>query len=628
MDIKSKDRDTLKSYFRKNLVPTQGNFADLIDGLLNQKDDGIVKLPGDPLSIEAQGEPAGPQKLINFYHNLAEPNPAWTLQLNPRSDPDKPATAKPGFSIGDGQGTSRLFIEQATGNLGIGTLSPTGRLDVAGLVRIGLDEGGTGDRSICFVRDTDDEINAGKIVYKGWSGDSMDIVGAGPSGARKTRFFDNVEISAALQVNGALNPSVGNGDSNGIVFPKSSADPNDAAWLRFYPKTKDNSVLEIGISNDPDDHIALMPSGNVGIGLSNPKARLQIQGNAAAAVSLMVDTGGGAGKSLWLEHRGSNFIVRPLSDGSTSSVVENTASGGLLINPAAGNVGVGTTDPKAKLDVTGTANINNGNGYAVKNKFMANGSLTLGGADQNYGGGNGWNANTAALLLETKNNTEIAVHDAGTRVASLMYYEGGTVNRLTLGREMGSGFGWGIISEVAIPGLLRVSSSKTQPTKDSQGVPAATSGIRFQDNPGGGGFDAAWIQYYARIGESCTLEIGIANDADDWIDFVASGGVKVKGAVVLSSDENAKKDIEALNYGLAEVMKLRPVAFNWKAQANRHKTLGLIAQDVQAVIGEVVYSQDGGEMGISYMNLIPVLINAIKELEEKLGRLEAQAVTG
>ncbi len=39
-------------------------------------------------------------------------------------------------------------------------------------------------------------------------------------------------------------------------------------------------------------------------------------------------------------------------------------------------------------------------------------------------------------VLECLNNTELAVHDAGKRVASLMYYQGDNTNKLTIGRNM------------------------------------------------------------------------------------------------------------------------------------------------------------------------------------------------
>src|SRR5690349_11457008 len=98
MDIKKLDRSSLKSYFVKNAIPTEGNFADLIDGLINQKEDGIAKLPGEPLSVQADGNDTSQKKANNFYKNFADATPVWTLSLNPRVDPNNAATAKPGWS--------------------------------------------------------------------------------------------------------------------------------------------------------------------------------------------------------------------------------------------------------------------------------------------------------------------------------------------------------------------------------------------------------------------------------------------------------------------------------------------------------------------------------------------------
>ena len=56
---------------------------------------------------------------------------------------------------------------------------------------------------------------------------------------------------------------------------------------------------------------------------------------------------------------------------------------------------------------------------------MPSGSLTIGGANADYGTSTGWTSNTVGLLMECSSNTEICVHDASTRVASLMYYDGG-----------------------------------------------------------------------------------------------------------------------------------------------------------------------------------------------------------
>jgi hypothetical protein len=83
-------------------------------------------------------------------------------------------------------------------------------------------------------------------------------------------------------------------------------------------------------------------------------------------------------------------------------------------------------------------NVHAGGPWAVPNGYMPNGSATIGDINKNFGGGSGWNANTAGLLMECADKTEIAVHDAGTRVASAMYYDGPS-NTVQVGRDMGWG---------------------------------------------------------------------------------------------------------------------------------------------------------------------------------------------
>lgn len=98
---------------------------------------------------------------------------------------------------------------------------------------------------------------------------------------------------------------------------------------------------------------------------------------------------------------------------------------------------------RLSISASGAINIWDGqNRHAVPNNNMLPGSLTIGSTNRNYGGGNNWNSNTAGLLFECSDNTEIAIHDANTRLASLFYYES-SPHRVTWGRNMG----WGIINQ-------------------------------------------------------------------------------------------------------------------------------------------------------------------------------------
>jgi hypothetical protein len=94
------------------------------------------------------------------------------------------------------------------------------------------------------------------------------------------------------------------------------------------------------------------------------------------------------------------------------------------------------------------------------------------------------------------------------------------------------------------------------------------------------------------------------------------GNVRVGGAVVHASDRRLKRDIEDISYGLKEILQLEAKEYFWKGKTQDHKSLGLIAQDVNEIIKNVVtYNLEEDKYGVSYTELIPVLIKAIQEQE-------------
>ncbi|WP_417854141.1 tail fiber domain-containing protein [Xanthomarina gelatinilytica] len=103
------------------------------------------------------------------------------------------------------------------------------------------------------------------------------------------------------------------------------------------------------------------------------------------------------------------------------------------------------------------------------------------------------------------------------------------------------------------------------------------------------------------------------------------GDVYAGGAVVHSSDRRLKRDIETLQYGLTEVLQLAPKQYYWKNRGEQtHKSLGLIAQEVQPIISELVHTanDENNTLSVSYTELIPVLINAIQEQQEIIESLQ------
>jgi hypothetical protein len=110
---------------------------------------------------------------------------------------------------------------------------------------------------------------------------------------------------------------------------------------------------------------------------------------------------------------------------------------------------------------------------------------------------------------------------------------------------------------------------------------------------------------------------------------------------IQTSDARKKKNIHNLNYGLNELMALRPVSYQWRSDSmgitpiapNQKETkLGFVAQEVQSILPEIVkdkewlpVSEDRPEeyhlvpmqtLGMSYTEMTPVIVKAIQEQQE------------
>ena len=98
-----------------------------------------------------------------------------------------------------------------------------------------------------------------------------------------------------------------------------------------------------------------------------------------------------------------------------------------------------------------------------------------------------------------------------------------------------------------------------------------------------------------------------------------SSGVTVTGDVNSTSDINLKKDIEVVDSSTEMLNQLRGVKFTWKE--NDEKSVGVIAQEVEAILPELVKGEEG-KKSVNYSGLIGVLIEAVKGLSARVEELE------
>ncbi|MEB3301390.1 MAG: hypothetical protein VKN56_05400, partial [Cyanobacteriota bacterium] len=246
----TQSRQALRNRFVRHAIPTEKDFADLINASLNLADDGVVKLPDQPLGLVRQKQD---QAVLRLYASPDADWTAWQMQLIGGID-------KPGLGFTNQAGASALVLEGTSGHVGVGTTSPTARLTVC-------------------------EANGS------------------PAGANSGSLLIDHEDS---------------GGASSIVFRSKVDRGNDFAYIEYRDKNpalpnSQAGLLTIGIDNDGDDHLALMPSGNVGIATKTPAAKLHVGG------SMRVDT-------------------------------DLTVLGALSTS---GKVGIGTTTPVQKLTVEG-----------------------------------------------------------------------------------------------------------------------------------------------------------------------------------------------------------------------------------------------------------------------------------
>ena len=94
-----------------------------------------------------------------------------------------------------------------------------------------------------------------------------------------------------------------------------------------------------------------------------------------------------------------------------------------------------------------------------------------------------------------------------------------------------------------------------------------------------------------------------------------------------SSDERLKENITPIENAIDKINERGGYSYDWKEgfetiHSHKGHDLGVIAQEVQSVLPEVVNERENGYLAVDYIKLVPVLIEAIKELSAKVKELE------
>ena len=112
-------------------------------------------------------------------------------------------------------------------------------------------------------------------------------------------------------------------------------------------------------------------------------------------------------------------------------------------------------------------------------------------------------------------------------------------------------------------------------------------------------------------------------------------GLTINGAITATgditayytSDERLKENIQPIQNALSKVETISGNEYDWKEgfeeiHTKKGNDIGVIAQEIQKILPQAVIERDNGYLGVNYEKIIPLLIEAIKELSVKVDRLE------
>ncbi|RLD21703.1 MAG: hypothetical protein DRI69_03295 [Bacteroidetes bacterium] len=207
------------------------------------------------------------------------------------------------------------------------------------------------------------------------------------------------------------------------------------------------------------------------------------------------------------------------------------------------------------------------------------------------------------------------------------YYETGD-NKLYIENTIASSpliYGDFSTDQVGINGLLGIGTENPSVELDIEGITPtiALNNLKIADLGNSNlGLDGDLVPY-----GNTTFDLGNNAASEHWDQVWAI-------SFNIYSDLNTKENVRDIQYGLDQILDLHPVSFEYKDEIEPmgKEHFGLIAQEVQPIMPSIVITNDvdvdpvtgefistpGQYLGMSYMELIPVLIKSVQELSAQI----------
>ena len=338
-------------------------------------------------------------------------------------------------------------------------------------------------------------------------------------------------------------------------------------------------------------------SAQVGIGTTSPSNTLDVNGEARFGPN--ANEGVKLGEhEIKLLNQGPG-IYSIVNTDAAGLQIQNTGSSAALGTAAtnvimtfeiAGDVGIGTTNPTATLEVDGDAIFNNS------------------GADVDF-------------RVEGDTDTELLFIDASadrvgistTRPSHTLDVRG----EAHFGPNLNEGIKLGEHEIKLDNGGVAIFSI----------VNTDAAGLQIQNTGASHALGTAATSTIMTFEIGGDVGIGMTNPS---VELDVTGDIEYTGTITDVSDRRLKENFSSIDSVLTKIMKIEGLSYNMINDSTKRREYGVIAQDVQKVFPEMVtiVDPDSGYLGVAYIQLVPVLLEATKAqqaiIEAQKAEIESQ----
>lgn len=468
--------------------------------------------------------------------------------------------------------TDSLIFDNGT-NVGIGTASPSEKLEINGSLRL---SDGNADGP---------QLRLASSGFSDWNIDNFSgSLRAYYGSTEYFRFTNTGNILIGTTSATAFNRSlVINSVSStaGILFQLNGVDKGFiySGGGDLFIGSNSNTLQ---LYTNGSERFRIDSSGNVGIGTTTPNRALVVRGGNQEQL-VLISTTTKSGINL----NPSDTTYSPYIGATGNSIITETSGVERMRITSGGNVGIGTSSPSYLLTVAAPSGIS----------YIGNVATT----------GN----NAIIRQFSGTYSADFGVDATGPYIDQLggifrFYKTGGEAMRISTGGD--------VLIGRTTPAYVSTGMTQVSIQGSSRGAISLTSS----------GSGSTGIMWYG------SEQIDIYNTS-------TTGSIKVMAntnGVILgvngsswssASDERLKTDILPIQNGLEKVSSLRAITGRYKKDKEGTSRSFLIAQDVQSVLPEAVsINQEDGYLNLSYTDVIPLLVAGIKELKMELDNLKSK----